>query len=146
MPPLDLVQLGISSLIPALVALLNDPRPNRAWLRVLVVIVIVAGSALLHLWQAHTALTWESWGSEALTLLAGSQLVHRLLKVPFGKLEEGTGNGLGVLIDGIVRGKASADDNSLEAKLSRLEDLKLKGYITPTEYDTKRAAVLEESL
>ena len=146
MPPLDPVQLAISAIIPAIVAVLNDPRPNRAWLRVLVVVAVVAGAAALHLWQAHTPLTWQSWGNETLTLMLGSQLTHRLFKVALGKAEVASGNGVGVLIDGIVRGKAPAEDNSLEAKLSRLDDLKTRGYITPAEYDTKRAAVLEESL
>lgn len=149
MPPLNseaLVQLGISAIIPPLVALLNDPRPNRAWLRVLVVVLMVAAAAALHLWQKHTAITWESWGSEALTLLFGSQVVHRLFKVAMGKLEDVSGNGLGVLIDGVLKGKATPEDDSLEADLTRLAELKLKGYITPAEYDAKRAAVLKEKL
>lgn len=145
MPPLDLIQLAISSVIPPLVAVLNDPRPNRAWLRVLIVVVVVGGAAALHLWQKQSPLTWQSWGSEALALMLGSQLVHRLLKVAMGKLEEGSGNGVGVLIDGILR-TTSEEDKTLETKLNRLESLKTRGFITAAEYDAKRAEALEEIL
>ena len=144
MPPLDLIQLGISSAIPALVAVLNDPRPNRAWLRVLIVVAVVGGAAALHIWQKQSPLTWQSWGSEALALMLGSQLVHRLLKVPFGKLEEGSGNGVGVLIDGILRG-TSEEDKTLEATLIRLETLKAKVLITPQEYETMRAQAIKDA-
>jgi hypothetical protein len=142
---LDLVQMAISATIPAIVALLNDPRPNRAWLRVLIVVAVVAGAAVLHILQAQTPLTLKTFGAEMLTLMMGSQLVHRLLKIPFEKLEEGSGNGIGVLIDGIVRGN-NKDDNSPEAKLNKLESLKVRGFINDAEYNKKRSEILEEIL
>jgi hypothetical protein len=141
--PAEAIQAALSAAIPTLAALLNDPRPNRWWLRVLIVVALTCGAAALQLYYAKTPITWESWSHEALILAVGSQGVHRLLKVAFGRIEEASGNGVGTAIDALLRGGKSATPISgLEEDLGRIERMLNAGLLKPEEYQQMRAAAI----
>ena len=68
----------LSMATPHVAAVLNDPRPERRWLRVLIALVLVLVGAALQLWQSG------QWSLDAYVravgvLFVGSQVAGRLV-------------------------------------------------------------------
>ena len=147
---LDPLQMGLSLAIPFIAAILNDPRPNRTWLRILVVIALTAAAALYQLWIEHKPITLQLWAQSALSIFFTNQAVQRLLGRAVGKVEGISGQGLGALVDALLRGKEvtsgglSLDD--FDAKKAALSGLVARGVLTQDEADEKLAALKAQFL
>lgn len=143
MSPQTLSQLlpyVISFVGPHLAAILNDPRPHRAWLRVLVVVGLVLAGAALHLWQSG-GWSWMALLHSVAMILVGNTVVYTLLKNAWlGTLTEATGNGIGAILDLGKRHK----DESPDSRLRNLKGLLDAGLISREEYDQRRSAILGE--
>ena len=143
MTPQTITQLlpYLLSLIgPHIAAILNDPRPNRAWLRVLVIVLLILSGAALQLWQSGTW-SWIGFLQASAVLLLGTTTTYTLLKNAWlGKLETATGNGLGALLD-LGRG---ATDHPPDARLRNLKGLLDAGLISQDEFDQRRSKILGE--
>lgn len=144
MNPQDLqaiLPILLSIATPHVGAILNDPRPNRRWLRVVIALVLVLLGAAIELWQSG-AWSWVTYLRNVALLFIGSQTVFRLLRDAYlGKLERATGNGLGALLD---LGKRSGGGGDADVRLRNLKGLLDEGLMTQDEYDQKRSKILGE--
>jgi hypothetical protein len=132
---------GILSIAtPHVAAVLNDPRPNRRWLRLLVSLLLVLGGAALEIVQSG-AWNLETYLRNVGVLFIGSQMVFRFLRDAYlGKLETVTGNGLGALLD---LGKSGRSEVShADIRLRNLKGLLDEHLITQEEYDSRRSEIL----
>lgn len=128
----------LSIAAPHVGAVLNDPRPHRRWLRLLVALVLVLAGAALELIQSG-AWNWETYLRNVGVLFVGSQVVFRVLRDAYlGRLEAITGNGLGALLD-LGRG---SEEHQPDARLRNLKGLLDAELISQAEYDQRRSAIL----
>ena len=131
----------LSFATPHLAAILNDPRPHRAWLRVLIIVLLVLAGAALRVALLPERWSWLAYAHAVAQLLTGSTVVWVLLRNAWlGKLEEATGKGLGAILD-IGKGGAVMD---AEDRLRNLNGLKNQGLISEAEYSERRAQILGE--
>lgn len=130
----------LSVAAPHVGAILNDPRPHRRWLRLLVSLLLVLGGAALELMQSG-AWNLETYLRNVGVLFIGSQMVFRFLRDAYlGKLEAVTGNGLGALLD---LGKSGRSEVSqVDIRLRNLKGLLDEHLITQEEYDARRSEIL----
>lgn len=130
----------LSVATPHVAAVLNDPRPNRRWLRLLVSLLLVLGGAALEIVQSG-AWNLETYLRNVGVLFIGSQMVFRFLRDAYlGKLETVTGNGLGALLD---LGKSGRSEVShADIRLRNLKGLLDEHLITQEEYDSRRSEIL----
>lgn len=145
---MDYLQILLPLAIPPVAALLNDPRPQRAWLRVLIVVLLTLGAAAFQMYQAHTPFTLMGYAQTAGVLFVGSQTVHKLFAQALGKLERGSGQGLGVLVEALLKGGAQTEGGTPAAKTARerlleLQSLADEGLLTEAELIERRKAILE---
>lgn len=132
----------LSVATPHVAAVLNDPRPERRWLRVLIALALVLLGAAIELWQSG------QWSLDAYIravgiLFIGSQGVFRLLRDTYlGKLESSSGNGIGALLD-LGKGAISGTGGT-KKRLEQLKELLDSDAITESEYNARRAAILED--
>jgi hypothetical protein len=139
----QLLPLIISAINPHVIALLNDPRPNRAWLRVLTALVVILLGA------AFQTLTLGPWSWLAFVqvlgpIFLGSTGVFVLLNnLYLGKLQD-KGFGLGVLFDIAKRlhdesgNVAGVGENALadfQTEKQRLAGFLASSAITQPQYD-----------
>lgn len=115
--------LILSAINPHVIALLNDPRPHRAWLRVLTaLVVIILGAAF----QTASAGPW-SWAAFVQVLgpiFVGSTGVFVLLNnLYLGKLQD-KGLGIGVLFDLAKRQSVPSTGAGASEKLAEFQALK----------------------
>lgn len=139
----QLTPLLLSVAVPHLAAVLNDPRPERRWLRVVIALVLVLAGAAIELIQSGQWST-ETYLRAVGVLFVGSQGVFRLLRDTYlGKLEQSTGNGVGALLD-LGKGAIGGGGGSIRQRLQELSELLQADAITQAEYDARRAAILED--
>jgi hypothetical protein len=141
-------QATITALLPYLLsvatphvgAVLNDPRPNRRWLRLLVAAFLVLGGAAIEQAQAGVW-SWEGYLRSVGIIFVGSQSVFRLLRDAYlGKLERLTGPGLGAILD-LGKSKTGSDGEAA-TRLRELKTLLDAGVLSQDEYDAKRAEIV----
>lgn len=138
----QLTPLLLSVAVPHLAAILNDPRPERRWLRVVIALVLVLAGAAIELIQSGQWST-ETYLRAVGVLFVGSQGVFRLLRDTYlGKLEQSTGNGVGALLD-LGKGAIHSGGDA-ESRILKLSNLLHKGMITHEEFAARRAAILED--
>ncbi len=132
----------LSVATPHVGAVLNDPRPHRRWLRLLVAILLVLAGAAVELVQSG-AWSWETYLRNVGVLFVGSQVVFRVLRDAYlGKLEALTGNGLGALLD--LGRSARPEVSHADIRLRNLKGLLDEHLITKEEFDERRSAILGE--
>jgi len=130
----------LSVVAPHVGAILNDPRPHRRWLRLLVSLLLVLAGAALELIQSG-AWNWETYLRNVGVLFVGSQVVFRVLRDAYlGKLETVTGNGLGALLDLGKSGRSEV--SNADIRLRNLKGLLDEHLITREEYDERRSEIL----
>ncbi|WP_395089283.1 hypothetical protein [Armatimonas sp.] len=144
----------LSAVIPPIAAVLNDPAPQRRWLRVLVVIVLTLASATINIIESGEAFTPIAVVRMVATIGTGSQFVHRLFGHALGRVEESTGPGLGALVDGLLRLRVPKADAGMigavdglgkfRATQARLDAYLAAGAITKEQYDAAFAAAQQE--
>lgn len=134
----------LSVATPHVGAILNDPREDRRWLRVVVSLALVLFGAALELWQSGVW-SWETYLRNVGVLFIGSQAVFRTLRDAYlGKLEDATGNGLGALLDLGKRRSGGSWGGDVDQRLRNLKGLLDEGLITQDAFDARRDAILGE--
>ena len=141
----------LSAVIPVAASVLNDPAPQRKWLRILVVAGLTLAAAYVQMLQSGAPITITLYAQAVAQLATGSQVVHRLFGHVLGKLETLTGPGLGALVDGLLRASASGVGGGTEDALgqfratqARLDAFLVARAITKEQYDAAFSLAQQE--
>jgi hypothetical protein len=136
----QLLPYALSFATPHVAAILNDPRPHRAWLRILIVVVLILSGTALQLW-ASGSWSWVAFVQAAGALMVGTGAVWQLLKDAWlGKMQSAY-NGIGGLIDLGRRGGGGGTSDA-EQRIRNLKNLQAAGLITQEKLDEQLDKIL----